>query len=110
MVYEEVDGIVGRDPFSGEMGLMGWTVRLYDAGGVLLAETTTGETDPATMSNYSFPNLANGTYSVCVVGQAGYTQTAPLSGSGCGGLGYSFTFQSQLQTWASGRDFGMLPQ
>ena len=108
IVYEEMDGNVGRDPFAGEMGLMGWTVNLYDSGGALLASTTTGETDPVTNSNYTFPALANGTYSVCVVGQAGYTQTAPTSGTGCGGLGHTFSISGMLETWRTGLDFGMM--
>jgi len=110
IVYEEIDGVAGRDPFSGEMGLMGWTVQLYNSVGELLASTTTGETDPSTNSNFTFPGLANGTYSVCVVGQSGYTQTAPTSGSGCGSLGYTFSINGMLVTWVSNLNFGMMAQ
>ena len=103
IVYEEIDEVAGRDPFSGEMGLMGWTLQLYDAGGLLLASTTTDAS-----GNFEFAALANGTYSVCVVGQSGYTQTAPTSGTGCGGLGHTFSISGMLETWRTGLDFGMM--
>jgi hypothetical protein len=103
MVWEDIipDGI--RDPFAGEMGLAGWSVQLFDAGGLLLSSATT---DAA--GNFIFAALPAGTYSVCVVRQPLYRQTAPLSGTGCGGLGYLFTIlPSQFATWVTNINFGM---
>ena len=102
-MYEEIDGIVGRDPFAAEMGLAGWTVSLYDANDVLLqTKTTLGD------GTFVFETLANGTYSVCLTGQAGYVQTDPVGGTGCGGAGYKFTIQGTLETWVPNNNFGVM--
>ena len=102
MVWEDIDGNGIRDPFAGEMGLMGWNVQLFDANGLLLATQTTDA-----LGNYVFGGLSAGTYSVCVVPQSTYHQTTPLNGTGCGGLGYSDTFQvSTFAVWATNNDFG----
>ncbi len=85
MVWEDIDGNGVRDPFGGEMGLQGWSVQLFDANGLLLSTQITDGS-----GNYIFAALPGGTYSVCVVSQPAYHQTDPLSGTGCGGLGYSF--------------------
>ncbi len=58
----------------GEPGLPGWTIVLSGTGG-----TFTTTTDAS--GNFSFSNVPNGNYTVCELGQAGWTQTAP--GSGC---------------------------
>src|SRR5438876_193685 len=53
--------------------------------------------------------LQAGTYSVCVVGQPTYHQTVPLSGTGCGGLGYTFPIQvSTFGSWTINIDFGQM--
>ncbi|HWC72751.1 MAG TPA: SdrD B-like domain-containing protein, partial [Gemmatimonadales bacterium] len=101
MVWEDIDGNGIRDPFAGEMGLAGWTVQLYDGNGQLLSSQVT-DAD----GNFAFDSLVNGSYSVCVVAQGGYTQTSPLSGTGCGGRGYSFSFSNPFETWATNNDFG----
>ena len=102
MVWEDLDGNGSRDPFAGEMGLMGWNVQLLDANGLLLATQTTDDA-----GNYVFAGLSAGTYSTCVVPQGTYTQTFPTSGTGCGGLGYSFTIlPSSFATWVTNIDFG----
>jgi hypothetical protein len=101
-VYEDVDGNGSRDIFAGELGLAGWTVQLFDGNGLLLSSTTS-DAD----GNFEFDALGNATYSVCVVAQGGYAQTAPVGGSGCGGSGYSFTFNTTFETWAMNNDFGM---
>jgi len=101
-VWEDIDGNGIRDPFAGEMGLMGWSVQLLDANGLLLSSETT---DAA--GEYIFHALPAGAYSVCVVSQPTYHQTDPLSGTGCGGLGYSFTILvSPFATWVTNINFG----
>ncbi len=102
MVWEDIDGNGVRDPFAGEMGLAGWSVQLFDANGQLLSSATTDDA-----GNYVFPALVAGTYSVCVVSQGGYHQTDPLSGTGCGGLGYSFPIvDNSIGSWTININFG----
>jgi uncharacterized repeat protein (TIGR01451 family) len=60
---------------SGEPGLGGWTIELYDQAGNLVATTTT-----AADGSYSFSGLRPGAYQVSEVQQSGYTQTAPVEG------------------------------
>ena len=103
IVFEDLDGNGVRDPFAGEMGLAGWGLELWWNGQVLA--TTTTDVD----GNFVFPSLGNSTYSVCVVAQGGYRQTLPIGGSGCGGAGYTFSFNSQFMTW-SVNNFGMMLQ
>ena len=104
MVWEDIDGNGVRDPFAGEMGLLGWSLQLFDANGLLLSSATSDDA-----GNYIFPALPAGTYSVCVVGQPTYHQTAPLSGTGCGGLGYRFVILgSQIGSWTIKIDFGQM--
>src|SRR5206468_12508151 len=92
------------DPFAGEMGLAGWSVQLFDANGLLLSSASTDDA-----GNYVFAALQAGTYSVCVVGQPTYHQTVPLSGTGCGGLGYTFPIQvSTFGSWTINIDFGQM--
>ena len=66
-------------------GLQGWTINLYDEPGNTLDAQSPQVTDPS--GNYSFNNLPAGTYKVCEVLQAGWTQTAPTSGPSCTGSG-----------------------
>jgi len=102
MVWEDIDGNAIRDPFGGEMGLQGWSVQLFDANGLLLSSQITDGS-----GNYIFPALPAGTYSVCVVSQPTYHQTVPLSGTGCGGLGYSFTIlDNPFGSWTVNINFG----
>jgi hypothetical protein len=103
MVWEDLDAGDGvRDPFSGEMGLLGWSVQLFDANGLLLSSATTDDA-----GNYVFAALPAGTYSVCVVSQGTYHQTNPTSGTGCGGLGYSFPIlDNPFGSWTININFG----
>lgn len=102
VVYEELDGNVGsRDMFAGELGLEGWTVELYWNGQVIRSATTDGN------GNYWFGGLGSATYSVCVVGQAGYTRTEPAAGAACEGAGYTFSLSGSFGTVAE-RNFGMM--
>ena len=102
MVWEDIDGNGVRDPFAGEMGLAGWGVLLYDGNGQQLSSATSDDA-----GNYVFAALPAGSYSVCVVSQGTYHQTVPVSGTGCGGLGYSFVIQdSPWGSWTINIDFG----
>jgi hypothetical protein len=103
IVYEDVDGNGSRDGSAGELGLAGWTVQLYWNG--KLISSTSSDSD----GSYTFPGLANTSYQVCVVGQAGYIRTQPVNGDSCGGFGYSFTIAGSFETWAM-HDFGMMMQ
>jgi SdrD B-like protein len=102
MVWEDIDGNGARDPFAGEMGLVGWSVQLFDGNGLLLNSATSDDA-----GNYVFPALPAGVYSVCLVGQGTYHQTVPLSGTGCSGLGYRFTIlDNPFGSWTVNIDFG----
>jgi len=103
-VYEDIDGNGVQDVFSGEMGLAGWTVQLYWNGQLLTSATTDAD------GYFMFSALGITTYEVCVVGQAGYTQTAPVNGTGCGGSGYSAAFVNTFQTYTQNLNFGMMLQ
>jgi len=96
-VYEDVDGNGLQDMFAGELGLPGWTVELYWSG--RLIASTTSDAD----GKFWFLNLGNSTWTVCVIGLAGYTRTQPLPppdgiGNACGGAGYEFPLNGQFQT------------
>ena len=62
-----------------ETGLAGWTVFLDTNGN---GKLDTGEQSAVTAADgsYSFAALAAGSYTVVTIGQAGYQQTAPLTG------------------------------
>jgi uncharacterized protein (DUF2141 family) len=77
-VWSDTDGDGVQD--SGESGLNGVTVQLLNSGGTVIASQATSGN-----GNYSFTNLAPGTYSVRVVSSSlptGYTQTFDLDGTG----------------------------
>lgn len=65
------DGFFGPD----EVGLAGWTVQVF--GGPTTASAVTDGNGA-----YSITGLAAGTYTVCVMAPAGWTQTAPSAGTG----------------------------
>ena len=86
--WNDLDGDGVRD--SGEPGLNGWVIQLFDNGGTLITTQTTadadldnsGTIDPQTERGvYAFTELADGTYTVSEVDQPGWTQTSP-SGDG----------------------------
>jgi len=64
---------------NGEPGLAGWTIYL-DLNNNSTLDAGEPSTVTASNGNYSFSNLANGTYRVREVVQAGWLQTAPSSG------------------------------
>src|SRR6266536_223583 len=103
IVFEDLNGDGLRDPFSGEMGLEGWTVQQWWNGQVLATATTDAD------GKYMFQNLGNTTYSLCLQSQGGYTQTIPVGGTGCGGSGYTWTFSGTFQQMFPGH-FGEMLQ
>lgn len=62
---------------AGEPVLGGWTINLLDSKGNVIATTTTAAAD----GTYSFPNLADGTYTVEEVQQLGWMVTLPSTGT-----------------------------
>lgn len=103
MVFEESDGVAGRDAFSGEGGLAGFTVQLfYKPTGALAASAVSDAS-----GNFEFGSLGNGTWFVCVVPLSAYTQVHPVAGTGCSGRGYEFTLSGSIETWVMNNDFGM---
>jgi hypothetical protein len=84
-----ISGIVFFDlePYDGmydpenELGIAGWTVVLSGPTGQLTYNTAT---DPLNPGAFIFAGLpSNATYTLCVQPQAGWTQTAPTSGTVC---------------------------
>jgi len=72
--YNDADGNGAVN--GGETGLQGWTITLKDSQGNTIATTTTNIN-----GDYSFGSLQAGTYVVSEVLQAGWSQTAPSSGT-----------------------------
>lgn len=104
VVYEDIDGDGHQNMFGAEMGLEGWTVQLYWNGGIVASATSDAN------GFFSFPGLGNSTWIVCVIPQAGYNRTQPVSGpSLCGGAGYEHVLNSPFQTVGES-NFGMMLQ
>jgi hypothetical protein len=81
-----------------EAGLADWTITLSN--GDTTSTTTTDQN-----GNYSFTDLADGTYTVCEVQQAGWQENDPSSGAECTtGTGYSITVANGDAH--AGADFG----
>jgi len=97
VVFEDLDGNGVQDIFGGEMGLAGWSVQLYNSLGQVIATSSTLDD-----GSYEFAALSDGSYAVCVVAAAGYSQTAPAQDAShpCGGWGMSFNLQGTFETWA----------
>ena len=106
MVWEDINGDGSRDPFAGEMGLAGWEVQLiWSVNGQVIATSTT-DAD----GNFEFLGIGNSSYSICVVGQAGYTQKYPVDlYPNCGGMGYPFSPNTVIPQQFQGT-FGMMLQ
>src|SRR5262249_2841238 len=79
---------------AGEPGLSGWSIDALDSGGNLVASTVTDAS-----GNYSFSNLAPGTYTIEEVLQAGWTQTDPASPG-------TYTIVAASAGTYTGNDFG----
>ncbi len=86
---------------TGEPLLSGWTVNLYNSTGSMVGTTVTNAT-----GDYKFTDLVPGTYIVCEVLPAGWTQSFPSSGPSCPGgtVGYSVNILGG--TTVTHRDFG----
>ena len=110
--FDDVNGNGTQDP--GDNGLSGWTIQLYDSTNTLIQSKVTDGS-----GNYSFDPVGPGSYTVCEVLQAGWTQTFPngttanpanetiatncVPPSGTA-FGYHFTAQSGVDL--AGNDFG----
>ena len=99
-MYTDGDGNGSQDVFSGESGLVGWTVTLMDGNGQAIGSTTT-DGDGV----YSFTELHDGFYTVCVANPGGYTETQPSSG----GCYVNFELSGQFGMMFPG-NFGFMPQ
>ncbi|HEY6090994.1 MAG TPA: SdrD B-like domain-containing protein, partial [Gemmatimonadales bacterium] len=106
-VFADLDGDGAFNPFVGDTVMAGWTLELRWNGQTIDTKTTDEN------GFYEFTGLASfTTYEVCVVGQAGFTQSPPMPGmtyNGCGGTGYSFSMNTTFQT-STPSNFGMIPQ
>ena len=100
MKFNDLNGDGVKD--SGEPGLDGWTINLYDSSVTTLLDTKTTSGGGL----YSFTGLAAGDYVVCEVLQSGWVQTLPTAGPTCpdGTDGYSFTVDSGFTETSN--DFG----
>jgi len=95
------DGSLGPD----EVALSGWTVSL--TGPMNLTAVTDGN------GSYTFSNLIEGTYLVCVIPPMGWTQTPVAGAPSCGAnlFGYSIAgVQLAGDVVYSGVDFGFISQ
>jgi hypothetical protein len=93
------DGSLGPD----EVGLSGWTVQL--TGSVSLSTTTDGN------GAYSFSGLNAGTYMVCVIPPAGWSQTAIASAPSCGSALFGYSIDAPalaVDVSYTGIDFGFV--
>ena len=95
------DGFFGPD----EVGLAGWTVQV--SGPMTASAITDGN------GAYTITGLTTGTYTVCVMPPAGWSQTAPSAGAGpsCanGTVGISIEAPALVgDVWYSGVDFGFV--
>jgi hypothetical protein len=68
--FNDLNGNGVKD--GGDPGLSGWTINLYDSTNTLIQSKVTGGGGA-----YSFDPIGPGTYTVCEVIQAGWTQTFP---------------------------------
>lgn len=73
--FNDLNGNGAKD--ANEPKLPNWTIRLLNSNNVQINSVATDVN-----GDYSFTNLAPGTYGVCETGQAGWTQTFP-GGNGC---------------------------
>lgn len=105
IVYEDVDGDGSQNLYGGELGLAGWTVQLYWNSQLVTSASTDAE------GKYLFPNIGPGDlWAVCVIPQAGYNRTQPVSGDACGGNGVTFIMpNNSWVTWAQNNFGWMLP-
>jgi len=76
-VFSDANGNRAKD--SGEAGLSGWRV-FIDANGDGVFNSTERSVLTDAAGNWSFKNLAAGTYRVRVVQQSGWTRTTPTAG------------------------------
>ena len=95
------DGSFGPD----EVGLAGWSVQV--SGPMSASAVTDGN------GAYSITGLTAGTYTVCVMAPAGWSQTAPSAGTGptCSNATVGISIEAPAlvgDVWYSGVDFGFV--
>jgi hypothetical protein len=111
LVYEEVDGNPGYNPFAGDLGIANVPVQLSWNGQVIASGVSAAD------GSFSFSGLGGtalqpATYTVCVSGPSGFTQVEPdpnAPGAPCAGAGYPVLFNSDIETGFAAR-FGYLMQ
>ncbi|HYD35405.1 MAG TPA: SdrD B-like domain-containing protein [Vitreimonas sp.] len=94
--FNDVDADGVKD--NGEPGIQGWSINIsgsYNGGGL----SVTTQTD--VNGNYLFTDLLPGTYTVCEIDQADWTQTYPTTNAGC----YPITVNLSGQDFID-QDFG----
>lgn len=104
VVYEDVDGDGDQNMFAGDLGLAGWTVRLYWNGQQIGSKSTDAD------GNYEFAGLGSAWYTVCVGRDPGYDRTEPNGEPSqdfttCGGDGRRFELTGPFEVWGGG-DYG----
>ena len=104
-VYEDIDGSGDLNFFLGDMPFAGWTVQLYWSGQLVSSATTDDG------GRYAFPNIGpSDLWAVCVIAQAGYNRTQPVSGNACGGNGVTFNMPNNSFPTHAENNFGwMMP-
>jgi hypothetical protein len=100
LVYEDVDGNPGYDPFAGDLGIANVPVQLSWNGQVIASAVSAAD------GSFSFTGLGGtalqpASYTVCVSGPSGFVQVMPdpsAAGAPCGGAGYEVSFNSTIET------------
>lgn len=111
LVYEELDGNPGYNPFAGDLGIGNVPVQLSWNGQVIASGVSAAD-GSFTFSGLGGTALQPATYTVCVSGPGGFAQVEPdpnASGAPCAGAGYPVVFNSDLETGFAAR-FGYLMQ
>jgi hypothetical protein len=111
LVYEELDGNAGYDPFAGDLGIADVPVQLSWNGQVIASAVSAAD------GSFSFTGLGGtflqpAAFTVCVSGPIGFVQVWPdpsAAGAPCGGAGYPVSFNSDIETGFRAR-FGYLLQ
>jgi Cna protein B-type domain. len=81
-------------PDSGEVRLSGWTVQLFSNGAVVKTTTTNAN------GEYSFTDVAAGSYQLCTVMKSGYTEIPGQGTMDCAtGRGYDVSINIDMVLW-----------
>ena len=92
MVFDDNDW--SGMPDDGEVRLSGWTVQLLSNGNVVKSATTNAN------GEYSFSDVAPGSYLLCAVMKPGYSEIPGQGTAACsGGAGYAVTVNIDMLLW-----------